>query len=173
MMRSMTNKGLMAAIGCLLVVTLFVSPCVEAKSRDPKHCEVCKKVLADISDRAENSKDHESIENTIKRYCDGTKKESREKKLCYYIEPVQREVSKPLSMGVPVERVCEKISKRTPEVCELRFPEKIDLKNTDFSKLRVKQLKSILSEHGVTCDGCIEKDDFVRKARELAGKSEL
>lgn len=66
----------------------------------------------------------------------------------------------------------EYISGRTLATC-MFAAEKIDLQSVDFSKLRVKQLKSILSEHGVTCDGCIEKDDFVRKARELAEKSEL
>lgn len=37
--------------------------------------------------------------------------------------------------------------------------------NTDYSKLRVKELKNILAERGVECTGCIEKDDFVKKCK--------
>lgn len=39
---------------------------------------------------------------------------------------------------------------------------------TDYSKLRVKELKSILAARGVECTGCIEKPDFVKKAQETA-----
>jgi hypothetical protein len=38
------------------------------------------------------------------------------------------------------------------------------------SKLRVKQLKEILAERGVNCDGCIEKEDFVKKVMETGPK---
>lgn len=41
----------------------------------------------------------------------------------------------------------------------------------DVSKLRVKQLKQILMERGLTCDGCLEKGDYVRRVQEL--RSEL
>jgi mesencephalic astrocyte-derived neurotrophic factor len=40
--------------------------------------------------------------------------------------------------------------------------------NEDIKKLRVKQLKSILSDRGVECDGCIEKEDFVKRVLETA-----
>lgn len=39
---------------------------------------------------------------------------------------------------------------------------------TDYSKLRVKELKSILASRGVECTGCIEKPDFVKRAQETA-----
>ena len=51
---------------------------------------------------------------------------------------------------------------RNPQV---KYSAKTD-SNTDYSKLRVKQLKAILAERGVTCRGCTEKGDFVRKAME-------
>lgn len=92
--------------------------------------------------------------------------------MCYYLQPVQREVSRPLSIGAPAERICKKLAKATPEVCELRFPEKLDLSKLDLKKLRVKQLRKILSEYGLTCDGCVEKSDYVRKVQSLV-ESEL
>lgn len=43
---------------------------------------------------------------------------------------------------------------------------KLDL-NTDFSKLRVSQLKEILRTAGEGCTGCVEKDDFVKAVKLL------
>ena len=38
----------------------------------------------------------------------------------------------------------------------------------DVTKLRVKQLKSILADRGVTCDGCLEKEDYVKRVMDTA-----
>lgn len=40
----------------------------------------------------------------------------------------------------------------------------------DVTKLRVKQLKSILAERGVECEGCLEKEDFVKRVLETADR---
>lgn len=37
---------------------------------------------------------------------------------------------------------------------------------TDYSKLRVKQLKKILADRNVECVGCVEKEDFIKKIKE-------
>lgn len=71
-----------------------------------------------------------------------------------------------MKLGAPVDRICKKLARDTPEVCQLRFPEKLDLSKTDLNKLRVRQLKAILNERGVTCDGCLEKRDYVRRVEE-------
>jgi hypothetical protein len=34
----------------------------------------------------------------------------------------------------------------------------------DFKKMKIKQLKTFLDERGLSCDGCEEKDEFVRMA---------
>lgn len=44
--------------------------------------------------------------------------------------------------------------------------EKKEGEKTDYSKLKVKQLKAILDERGVKCVGCSEKADFVKKCEE-------
>ena len=41
----------------------------------------------------------------------------------------------------------------------------------DVTKLRVKQLKSILADRGVTCDGCLEKG--ARASRRARGARDL
>ena len=37
---------------------------------------------------------------------------------------------------------------------------------TDYSKMRVKQLKQILAERGVECVGCVEKSEFITKLQD-------
>lgn len=39
----------------------------------------------------------------------------------------------------------------------------------DYNKLRVKQLKEILSERGEKCTGCTEKADYVKRCIETEG----
>jgi hypothetical protein len=39
--------------------------------------------------------------------------------------------------------------------------------NTDFSKLRVTQLKQLLKDRGVSCPDCVEKSDYVKRVRDL------
>ena len=40
---------------------------------------------------------------------------------CYYIETIKRDLSFPLSSGVPPERVCQRLKKKSVEICELQF----------------------------------------------------
>lgn len=40
----------------------------------------------------------------------------------------------------------------------------------DLTKLRVGELKKILAEKNIPCDGCIEKEDFVKRLKESLGK---
>ena len=86
-------------------------------------------------------------------------------------------VAQPLKNGVPAEKICERLKKSSAEICALRFgasgnvgapaAETIE----DYSKLRVNQLKSIMAEKGIKCDGCIEKADFVAKLEAVVGKA--
>ena len=123
---------------------------------------------------------------------------------CYYIEPVKKSVSQPFSLGIPKLKVCQRLKKDNPEICEVgrvfvlpaiispwcrhlcemflfsRFPCLLlfKVKNTakvqkeataaDVTKLRVKQLKAILGDRGVACDGCLEKEDYVKRVLETA-----
>jgi thioredoxin-like negative regulator of GroEL len=39
--------------------------------------------------------------------------------------------------------------------------------NTDFSKMKVSQLKQLLGAKDVKCENCVEKSDFVRRVKEV------
>jgi len=112
-------------------------------------------------------KDKSAIENAIGKYCKRTDLGPREKKICYYVSPIKRDVAHPFSLGMPAEKVCKRINGSNPEICTVKFPVKTEkMEKKDITKLRVKQLKSILADRGVECTGCIEKDEFVRKVQE-------
>lgn len=40
--------------------------------------------------------------------------------------------------------------------------------DTDFSRLKVGQLKELLRDRGIACRECVEKGDFVAKLQEVA-----
>lgn len=46
----------------------------------------------------------------------------------------------------------------------------IDWDNLDLSKMRVKQLKELLTKLGDSCKGCAEKSDYVQRINELKPK---
>ena len=123
----------------------------------------------------EDSRKKPEIENAMGEYCSNkdNKLTAREKKICYYIDPIKRDVAQPFSLGMPSLKVCKRITKSNPEICTVKFPVKTDkMEKKDLSKLRVKQLKAILSERGVECKGCLEKDEFIKKVQDtehLAG----
>lgn len=56
------------------------------------------------------------------------------------------------------------------QICDLRFEKQIDLNAVDLKKLKVRDLKKILSDWDEECDGCLEKTDFIRRIEELKPK---
>ena len=46
----------------------------------------------------------------------------------------------------------------------------IDINAVDLKKLKVRDLKKILSDWDEICDGCLEKTDFIKRIEELKPK---
>ena len=122
-----------------------------------------------------DAKKKPKIEQAMQDYCDNkdSKLSAREKKICYYIDPIKRDIAQPFSLGMSSLKVCKRITKSNPEICSVKFPVKTDkMEKKDLSKLRVKQLKKILDERGVDYRGLLEKEEFIKKVQEtehLAG----
>ena len=51
--------------------------------------------------------------------------------------------------------------------CLFLSDKSLDLSNVDLKKLKVKDLKNILSEWDEVCKGCTEKVDFINLIEEL------
>ena len=109
-------------------------------------------------------KNKPKVEGALGAYCSRDDLGPRERKICYYIDPIKRDVAQPFSTGMPPERVCKRINQSNPEICTVKFPVKTEkLEKKDLSKMRVKQLRRILADRGVECKGCVEKSEFVKK----------
>lgn len=81
--------------------------------------------------------------------------------------------------GVPIETICQRLKKKSAEICSLRFKSTalppVD-KIEDLGKLRVKELRQLIADNGIPCKDCIEKSDFIaaiKKWRSSKAKSEL
>jgi hypothetical protein len=132
---------------------------------------VCAKVMDDIRETMSkaDSSNKPKIEGAIGKYCANEKKtlNAREKKICYYIDPIKRDVAQPFSLGMTSLKLCQRITKSNPEICTVKFPVKTEnMEKQDLSKLRVKQLKQILSERGVECKGCLEKEEYIKRVQD-------
>ena len=123
----------------------------------------------------EDRTNQQKIEAKFEEFCADTKKQ--ENRFCYYVGGLEEsatkivnELSKPLSWGLPADKVCERLSKKDSQICQLRYEKTIDLKTVDLKKLRVKDLKKILNEWDERCENCIEKTEFIARIEELKPK---
>lgn len=140
-------------------------------------CEVCVSTLERFketlsSDEASNPA---KIEDSFKKFCKDLK--TKENRFCYFLggtadaaTGILGEMSKPMSWGMPADKICEKLKKKDRQICELTYEKQIDFKSVDLKKLKVKELKKILNDWDETCDGCLEKSDFIKRIEELKPK---
>eukprot|EP00118_Oscarella_pearsei_P025499 m.308292 g.308292 ORF g.308292 m.308292 type:complete len:172 (+) comp43699_c0_seq1:100-615(+) len=157
-----------------IFAVLFLSQ-FEAKLKEGE-CEVCIKFLTKFVDSLTSEEKELSTMNAkLRERCKSAK--LKENRFCYYIGATEdaatgivNELTKPLSSSVPPERVCEKLKKFDSQICALKYDKQIDFKTVDLKKLRVRDLKKILSDWDDNCKGCVEKQDFVERIEELKHK---
>merc|ERR1719399_2283809 len=87
----------------------------------------------------------------------------KDKTMCYYMGVgdsvsgtaggVKRDISGSLMRGVNGKRLCTRMKKKDAQMCELRYEKKVDVKNTDLKKLRVKELRKICDDEGIDTKG--------------------
>jgi len=163
-----------------LVVVFFTFSIVHSKKVvDEQHCEVCIKTVTGFIDGLgdDDKSSPDKIEQAFKKFCSKVKVDTKEHRLCYYIGGLETsatyavgDLSKPLSWGIPVEKVCrERLAKTNPQICDLKYEKQIDVNNVDLSKLKVKDLKKILSDWGEAAD-FIEKSEFIKRINEVKEK---
>lgn len=151
-------------------------------AKDPKHCEVCLKVMTAIHDQwktmpKKDQKNKEKIETKIEKYCSKKNKAAgpKERKLCYYLLPIKRSISTPMAFGADPKGICKKLERASAEVCAIKYSIDTGKKSgepVNYKKMRVKHLKQILRERGVTCRGCTDKREFIKKCQDTEHLSE-
>ena len=77
------------------------------KAEDPKECEVCVEVMEGVEAiiPADEKKSKTSIEEAVDKYCKNKELSAKQKKMCYYIEPIKKSVSQPFSLRLPKKKV--------------------------------------------------------------------
>ncbi|XP_017466615.1 PREDICTED: mesencephalic astrocyte-derived neurotrophic factor homolog [Rhagoletis zephyria] len=158
----------------VVLAFLLVQSSIALKEED---CEVCIKTVKRFADTLDDAtkKDHKKIEAEFKDFCE--KQKNKEHRFCYYLGGLEEsatgilnELSKPLSWSMPADKICEKLKKKDAQICDLRYEKQIDLNSVDLKKLKVRDLKKILNDWDETCDGCLEKTDFIKRIEELKPK---
>jgi hypothetical protein len=71
--------------------------------------------------------------------------------------------------------VCKKLERASAEVCTVKYSINTAGKKgvggapaepVNYKKMRIKHLKQILRERGVSCRGCTDKMEFVKKCKD-------
>lgn len=141
------------------------------------NCEVCVKFIGQFIDSLDESTKSkpEKIEDAFRKFCKNTKKDDN--RFCYYVGGLEEsatgmlgEMSKPISWSMPADKVCMKLYRKDSQICDLRYEKTIDLTKVDLKKLKVHELKKILSDWDEQCRGCTEKSDYVKLVEELIPK---
>jgi hypothetical protein len=105
----------------------------------------------------------DKVEKRLGEICADKMLSETRKKVCYFMDPIKREVSQLMKNGLPNDKICKRLSQKSSEVCSVRNKVKIEKGATDYNALKVKDLKKILADRGVQCEGCVEKVDFVNR----------
>ncbi|KAK2858698.1 hypothetical protein Q5P01_003318 [Channa striata] len=141
------------------------------------HCEVCLGFLNRLYGSltsAHRDLTPALVEEELVQAC--TVAQGKEARLCYYLGAssdaatrVTASVSQPLASHVPVEKICQRLSSRDMQICELRYePQLKNLSSDGLRKMRVVELRNILASWGEECRGCLEKHEFVSLIQEKA-----
>jgi len=180
-MNSVMMRWSQAAVLVLFLTTLSlfitVSQAKKISEATEDNCEVCVKFITQFIDSldADTKASPPKIETAFRKFCKSTKKDDN--RFCYYVGGLEEsatgmlgEMSKPISWSMPADKVCMKLYRKDEQICDLRYEKTIDLSKVEVQKLKVHELKKLLSDWGEQCRGCSEKDDYVRLVKELLPK---
>ena len=179
-MRIFQYFSCVVVILALVIVPEVFSKKKAPKEADPKECEVCISNLnaVDALLKGNEKRDKAMIEKALTKHCtlSGFGSEwkpnpnlsQKDVKMCYFFEPFKKSISQPFATGVPKDKVCKRLKKDNPEICDVKYPVKVEKEGeaVNYNKMRVKELKTLLDQRGVKCSGCTEKTDFVKKCQE-------
>ncbi len=123
----------------LLFLFAVIAICIAKKApkaEDPKECEVCVTNLEaiDLMIPADKKSDKAAIEKAIGTHCtlsgfgsdwkpNPNLTSPKDVKMCYIFEPIKKSISVPYATGMPKKKVCQRLKKDNPEVCEVKYRE--------------------------------------------------
>ena len=99
---------------------------------------------------------------------------ARDRKMCYYFEPIRAAIAQPFCTRMPKDRVCKRLKQSNGEICNVKYQVQVDNNLSDeemlaqLKKKRVKELKGILNDRGVKCEvGRLHQEDHGVERRSL------
>ncbi|CAG5096386.1 Oidioi.mRNA.OKI2018_I69.XSR.g14593.t1.cds [Oikopleura dioica] len=140
-------------------------------------CEVCETFLGKVEKvlTDENISDKGEIEKKLRAMCKEAKEQDN--RFCYYtgLTPdaattMHKSIVDPMSFKKPVQKICATLKKKDAQICDLKYPKPYDYSAINWQKIKVKELKKILTTWGEVCKNCLEKDEFVSRVKELMPK---
>ena len=120
----------------VLVVLYYVEAAKAAKKKeaDPRDCEVCVNNLEAVDKLLPAGKKHDKgeIEKALLKHCtlsgfgsdwkpNPALTSPKDVKMCYIFEPIKKAISTPFATGMPKRKVCERLKKDNPEICEVKY----------------------------------------------------
>ena len=162
----------------ILALTLGVA--LGAKSTT-NECEVCVANLEAIDKLLDSSEktSKESIVEAIDKHCGDLQNSKpnpalgpKDVKMCYYMVPIKRAIAQPFSTRKPKQKVCQDLKKQNPEICEVKYPTKVESALppeemlAKLKKMRIKDLRNILQDRGVDSakiKNFVEKDEYINE----------
>lgn len=120
---------------CLMVAVFTAAKATKGKKEaDPRDCEVCVNNLEEIAKSlpADKKSDKLAIEKAIGKRCtlsgfgsdwkpNPALTSPKDVKMCYIFEPIKKSISTPFATGMPKKKVCERLKKDNPEICEVKY----------------------------------------------------
>jgi len=156
---------------------LFNLFAIIATTASALECEVCNTFLGKVEKALaeENITGNDEIEKKVRAMCKEAKEQDN--RFCYYTgltadaaTTMHKDIVNPLGFHKPVDKICAKLGKKDSQICELKYPKPYDYSAINFTKIKVKELKSILTKWGEVCKNCLEKSEFVARVKELMPK---
>ncbi len=132
-------KNIFVLLAAVLLAVLISVEAAKGKAKkektvDPKECEVCISNLETIDKliSSEKKSDKAAIEKAIGTHCtlsgfgsdwkpNPALTSPKDVKMCYMFEPIKKAISTPFATGMPKKKVCERLKKDNPEICEVKY----------------------------------------------------
>merc|ERR1712196_640839 len=113
--------------------------------------------MGDETITKDDRKDDEKVFKKMEKVCRTA--EGKDKTMCYYMGiqtdkgqgsagGTKKEIAGMFMRGIEAPRICKRTKKKDMQMCELRYPRKVDLSKIDFAKMRVKDLRKLMDEQG-------------------------
>jgi hypothetical protein len=132
--KEMFRNSALVLIFVLALCSSAFGAAKKGKTADPRDCEVCISNLEKIDKLlpADKKSNKDAIEKAINQHCTAKGAGSdwkpnpalespKDVKMCYIFEPIKKAVSQPFSTGMPKAKVCQRLKKDNPEICEVKY----------------------------------------------------